>query len=156
MGNSVERVRRCLVGHGLAANIVKFENPARTAREAAAEIGCELDQIVKSMVFADHSGSSVFLFLTPGGRQVSTSMAAQLTGTGLVRAEPALVRRHTGFSIGGVAPVAHPAPVRSFIDHRLLHFAEVWAAAGTPHHVFNINPAELVRVFGAEPAGFSQ
>ena len=156
MGNSVERVRHCLVGRGLAARIVRFENPAKTAWEAAAEIGCELDQIVKSMVFADRSASRVFLFLTPGGRQVSSSLAGRLTGTDLSRADPALVRRQTGFSIGGVAPIAHPVPTRSFIDHVLLQFPDVWAAAGTPHHVFNINPEDLVTVFGAEPAGFSQ
>ena len=156
MSKSVDRVSACLVENGVTASIRFSANPTRTARQAAIEAGCELNQIVKSMVFAGSISGDVFLFLTAGEKRISLLLAEQLAGEPIARADPDMVRRTTGFSIGGVAPIAHATDIRKFIDRNLLNYQEVWAAAGTPNHVFKIDPNDLVTLFGAEPADFAE
>ena len=156
MSKSVDRVRASLDENGVAANIRFSQNPTRTARQAAIEVGCELNQIVKSMVFAGGISGDAFLFLTAGENRISSLQAEQLAGEPIARAGPDMVRRTTGFSIGGVAPIAHATDIRKFLDRSLLNYREVWAAAGTPNHVFKIDPNDLVTVFGAEPADFAE
>lgn len=155
MSKSVARVRAALEAAGLAADITRTPETTRTAAEAAAVAGCMLDQIVKSIVFAGAQSGDVLLFLTAGGNRVDEARAAGLAGEGLVRADAALVRARTGFVIGGVAPVGHTGPVRAFFDPRLDAFDRVWAAAGTPHHIFPIAPADLRRVTGAVAGHFA-
>jgi len=155
MSKSVARVRAALEAAGLAAGIVRTPETTRTAAEAAAVAGCEIDQIVKSIVFAGTDTGDVLLFLTAGGNRVDEDAAALLAGEGLARADAALVRARTGFVIGGVAPLGHLGPVRAFFDPRLDDFATVWAAAGTPHHIFPIAPADLRRVTGAVAGPFA-
>lgn len=153
MSKSLRRVRSALVAAGLPDEVVET-SLARTARDAAEAVGCAVDQIAKSIVFADDAGRLV-LFLTAGGNRVDAAKAAMLVGSVLDKADAALVRKHTGFAIGGVAPIGHMTPIRCWIDPRLLEFECVWAAAGTPHHVFAIAPVELVRLANAEPAHFT-
>jgi prolyl-tRNA editing enzyme YbaK/EbsC (Cys-tRNA(Pro) deacylase) len=127
----------------------------RSAAEAAAAVGCALDQIVKSVVLRGEARGGAFLFLTAGGRMVDIGRAGALAGEPLGRADAAFVRAATGFAIGGVAPVGHPAPVPAWIDRRLFDFAVVWAAAGTPRHVFPASPAEIARAAAAEHGDFT-
>ena len=153
VSKSLKRVRRALSEAGLSDEVV--ETPlARTARDAATAVRCEVDQIAKSIIFADADGVAV-LFLTAGGNQVDQAKAARVAGGPLGKADAALVRSQTGFAIGGVAPVGHLSPIRAWIDPRLLEFDSVWAAAGTPHHVFSINPHVLADMAGAIPADFT-
>ena len=154
MSKSVERVRTCLAASGVSANIHAKVNPTRTAEEAAAEVGCLLNQIVKSMVFAGCKTGTLYLFLVAGGNRISAQLVEELIGEPMERADPNRVRKETGFSIGGVAPIAHRCEIHKFLDKDLLQFAEVWAAAGSPNHVFDINPNDLVAISGAEPADF--
>ena len=95
------------------------------------------------------------LFLTAGGNRVDAAKAAQVAGEPLGKADAALVRAQTGFAIGGVSPVGHLSPIRAWLDPRLAEFELIWAAAGTPHHVFPISPADLERITGAQPADFT-
>ena len=88
-----------------------------------------------------------------GVRPSQVSVVA-LAGEPLAKADAALIRDQTGFAIGGVAPVGHLNPIRAWVDPRLMEFDRVWAAAGTPHHVFALNPADLPRISGAQPADF--
>lgn len=155
MSKSVARVRAALEAAGLAAEIVRTPESTRTAAEAAAVAGCTLDQIVKSIVFAGTRTDEVLLFLTAGGNRVDETAVARLAGEPLVRADAALVRAKTGFAIGGVAPIGHLAPVRCFWDPRLDDFTQVWAAAGTPHHIFPVAPPDLRRVTGATQGAFT-
>ncbi len=155
MSKSVARVRTALEAAGLAADIIRTPESTRTAAEAAAVAGCALDQIVKSIVFAGARTGDVLLFLTAGGNRVDETAAARLAGEPLARADAALVRARTGFVIGGVAPLGHLSPVRCFWDARLDAFPQVWAAAGTPNHIFPIVPADLRRVAGAVPGAFT-
>lgn len=155
MSKSLKRVKAALEAAGVATEIVAAEEDTRTAAQAAAVAGCALDQIVKSIIFRGETSGHVRLFLTAGGNQVSAEKASALAGEPLGRADADLVRAETGFAIGGVSPVGHIAPVTAFLDPRLMEFATVWAAAGTPRHIFSIPPGELHRITGAEIADFT-
>ena len=145
---SLKRVRTALENAGLSPDI-RETRLARTAADAAQAVGCELDQIVKSIVFRGTESGAAILFLTAGGNRVDAAKAAAVAGEPLGKADAALVRAQTGFAIGGVAPVGHLNPIRAFADPRLSAFGEVWAAAGTPHHVFAIAPDRLVALASA-------
>ena len=152
MSKSLARVRRALAEAGLAANVLEMPGETRTAEQAAAAAGCALDQIVKSIVFRGDESGHVRLFLTAGGNRVSAAKASALAGEPLGRADADLVRAETGFAIGGVAPLGHLAPIPTWFDPRLMEFEEVWAAAGTPRHIFAVAPAGLLRATGANLA----
>lgn len=154
MSDSLERVRAALDAAGIAVDIREMPGSTRTAAEAADAVGCALDQIAKSIIFHGMDSGQVLLFLTAGGNRVDPDKAAALAGEPLGRADAALVRARTGFAIGGVAPVGHLTPLRAFLDPRLADFAQVWAAAGTPRHVFAIAPDRLQAVTGAQPGEF--
>ena len=154
MSKSLKRVRAALEDAGLPIDIREV-GAARTAQEAADSVGCALDQIAKSIIFrADLSGEAV-LFLTAGGNAVCPEKATSLAGEPLGKADAALIRAQTGFAIGGVAPVGHLNPIRAWLDARLLAFDTVWAAAGTPRHVFPLNPQALPGLTGAVVADFT-
>jgi prolyl-tRNA editing enzyme YbaK/EbsC (Cys-tRNA(Pro) deacylase) len=153
MSKSMKRVIRALEEAGINTEIVEL-GTARTAQEAADGVGCALDQIAKSIIFAGAESGTALLFLTAGGNQVDADKASALAGEPLAKADAALIRDQTGFAIGGVAPVGHLNPIRAWVDPRLMEFDRVWAAAGTPHHVFALNSADLPRISGAQPADF--
>ena len=150
----MKRVRAALEAAGLDPQI-RETDLARTAADAALAVGCEVDQIAKSIIFKGEQSGEAILFLTAGGNQVDPAKAAEIAGEPLGKADAALVRAQTGFAIGGVSPVGHLTPIRAFLDPRLDSFDVVWAAAGTPHHVFPIAPADLERLTGAQRAGFT-
>jgi prolyl-tRNA editing enzyme YbaK/EbsC (Cys-tRNA(Pro) deacylase) len=140
---SSQRVRDALHAAGVDADI-RVVSEARTAVEAAEVVGCELGAIVKSLVFRDAASGSPVLVLVSGANR------ADEAALGVTRADAAVVREVTGFAIGGVAPVGHPAPLRTLIDRDLLAFAEVWCAGGTPSTLFPIAPDRLVVVTSGE------
>lgn len=153
MSKSLKRVRAALDAAGIDTEIV--ETPlARTAADAAAAIGCEIDQIAKSIIFRGEMSGEAILFLTAGGNQVDTARAAALAGEPLGKADAALVRAQTGFAIGGVSPVGHLNPIRAYADKRLADFDVIWAAAGTPHHVFRCTPLDLLQIASAQLTDF--
>ncbi len=154
MSKSVRRVESALAAAGAGRRILDLGD-CRTAADAAASAGCEIDQIAKSIIFRGEDSGHCLLFLTAGGNRVDPAKAAALAGEALGKADADLVRAETGFAIGGVAPVGHLRPLRSFWDSRLDDFAEIWAAAGTPRHVFAIAPAQLRAITGAEPGDFT-
>lgn len=153
MSKSLARVRAAMAEAGLPGEPVEMLAGTRTAEEAAAAVGCALDQIVKSILFQGASGR-LYLFLTAGGNRVDPALAAALAGEPLGRADGDTVRRVTGFAIGGVAPVGHLEALPVWMDPRLTEFAIVWAAAGTPRHVFAVAPDALVAAAGATVAPF--
>lgn len=155
MSKSLKRVSHALADAGIATDIVEMPDSTRTAAEAAAAVGCALDQIAKSIVFRAEDDGKAVLFVTAGGNQVDPRKASAIAGTALGKADAALIRAQTGFVIGGVAPVGHLNPIRAWFDPRLEAFDTVWAAAGTPRHVFAIPPGVLMRLSGAERADFT-
>ena len=154
MSKSLARVVAALRAGGVQSAPLEMPDETRTAEQAAAAAGCALDQIVKSILFQGESGR-LYLFLTAGGNQVDPARAGALAGEALGRADGKTVREVTGFAIGGVAPVGHLTPLPVWMDPRLMTFAQVWAAAGTPRHVFAIAPEVLQQLTGAEIAAFS-
>ncbi|MEX0340460.1 MAG: YbaK/EbsC family protein [Arenibacterium sp.] len=154
MSKSLKRVRAALEAAGIEPEIRETEL-ARTAEDAAHAIGCAVDQIAKSIVFRGAESGEALLFLTAGSNQVDPARAAACAGEPLGKADAALIRAQTGFAIGGVAPIGHLNPIRAFIDPRLAEFAVIWAAAGTPHHVFPSTAADLIRLTGAKEAAFT-
>ena len=148
---SVVRVTARLAELGAGGQVRTLDDAARTAAQAAAQLGIEVAQIANSLVFA--ADGAPLLVMASGGHRVDTAKVAALVGaTSVDRASPEFVREHTGFAIGGVAPVAHPEPLRTLVDTELERYDEVWAAAGHPHTVFPTTYAELLRITGGQPA----
>lgn len=152
MHPNCEAVQAILTAAGVAGRIRILDAAAATAPAAAALVGVEVGAIANSLVFATAEGEPVLL-LTSGAHRVDTAKAAALLGTsGLSRATPEFVHAATGQRIGGVAPVGHPAPLRTLVDTALERFPQVWAAGGVAHAVFPTTFAELVRLTGGTPA----
>ena len=153
MSKSLKRVARVLLDANINTTPVEMHGETRTAQQAADAVGCAIDQIAKSIVFQGAKGC--VLFVTAGGNQVDASKAALVAGQDLGRADAATVRAQTGFAIGGVSPIGHLNPTPIYFDPRLNAFEQIWAAAGTPRHVFPIAPAQLLRLTGAIEADFT-
>ena len=154
MSKSLKRVTTALRDAGLDVTPLEMGAETRTAQQAADAAGCLLDQIAKSVIFQGAGTGDLILFITAGGRQVDPAKAATLANEPLTRADAAIIRARTGFAIGGVAPVGHLQPIRSFLDRTLLHFDRIWAAAGTPRHIFALAPADLIRISDAQVSDF--
>ena len=146
MKPSVQRVRDALAAADLHPEIVEYAETTKTAQAAAEALGTTVERIVKSLVFL--ADGEPLVVLASGVNRVDTAKLGRELGKRIDRADAAQVRAATGFAIGGVAPVGYPAPVETLIDRDLLQYDVVWAAAGTPNHVFPIAPADLVRVSG--------
>ncbi|MFD9126336.1 YbaK/EbsC family protein [Kitasatospora sp. NPDC059571] len=144
-------VAEALAAAGVAAAIRVLPDSARTAAEAAAALGCEVGAIANSLVFV--CDGAPLLVMTSGAHRVDTDHLAAHLGTGPIeRASAAQVRAATGQAIGGVAPVGHPAPVRTVVDTALADHPVLWAAAGHPHTVFPLTYQELLGVTGGQAA----
>lgn len=150
MSKSIERVRAQAEASGLAIEIVRMAGSTRTAQEAAAECGCSVAQIVKSLIFQGKDSGQLYLFLLSGDRQLDPLKAANVAHETLQRADPRLVRQETGFAIGGVAPIGHRTRPHTYADESLLMHELVWAAAGAPDAVFSARPADLIKAAGAQ------
>jgi prolyl-tRNA editing enzyme YbaK/EbsC (Cys-tRNA(Pro) deacylase) len=142
------RVQDALAERGVHSEIVYLQRAARTSAEAAAAVGCRVDQIAKSLVFRGASSGRPLLVIASGANRVDEARVGGVVGEPLGKADADFVRAHTGFAIGGVAPLAHPAPLTTLIDEHLLKWDRIWAAAGHPHTVFPLTPSELVRITG--------
>ena len=143
-----QRVQDALAALGCDGRLLQLPRPARTAAEAAAAVGCEVGQIVKSLVFALRGRGVPLLVLTSGANRVDESTLANVVGEPLDKADADFVREHTGFAIGGVAPVGHTSALVTLIDEDLMTWKEVWAAGGHPSTVFSLAPRELARITG--------
>lgn len=164
---AVTRVVAALEALGVQGEVRLLNDAARTAQAAADQLGVDVGQIANSLVFVgvpavsdpaagrharDGEPGEPLLVLTSGAHRVDTHKVADLLGLAdLQRATPEIVRAATGFAIGGVAPVGHLVPVRTFVDVALSRYDVVWAAAGHPHTVFPTSYEELVRITGAQP-----
>ena len=153
---SITRFREAWSSRGGQGRIVVLPDSVHTAALAAEALGCEVGAIANSLLFAGSTedGDRIpVLILTSGAHRVDTAKAAALVGTReLRRAKPDFVLAATGQVIGGVAPVGHPAPIRTLVDQDLAGYPQVWAAGGIPHAVFPTTLAELVRLTGGTVA----
>jgi prolyl-tRNA editing enzyme YbaK/EbsC (Cys-tRNA(Pro) deacylase) len=149
-GGSVERVRAALVAAGHADSVQAFPEGTRSAAEAAAAVGCEVAQIAKSIIF--RAGERAVLVIASGANRVDMAKVAAATGFHVKRADGGWVRDVTGFAIGGVAPLGHLSPPVVLVDEDLFGFERVWAAAGSPMHVFATTPEALLGMSGGTRA----
>ena len=152
MSKSVRRVERAAAALGLDVEVRRMGASTRTAEDAARACGCEVGQIVKSLVFRGRGSGALVLLLVSGANRVDAALAAAAAGEPLDRADADEVRARTGFAIGGVAPIGLLEAPRMLFDRDLLGWPVVWAAAGAPDAVFPVAPADLARATGARTA----
>lgn len=145
---SARQVLRALDAAGLACEVRQFPASTRTAKEAAAAIGCGVAQIAKSIVFRAVCSDRAVLVIASGTNRIDEARVAAVLGEPIEKANAAFVRAATGYAIGGVPPIAHAGPLSVFLDRDLLALPAIWAAAGTPNAVFRLLPADLVALTG--------
>ena len=151
----VQRVAKVLQDQGHPHLPVMLDDAARTAQQAADALGIQVGQIAKSIIFRRKADDAAVLVIASGDRRVDEKKVDALVGkTG--RADADFVKAKTGFSIGGVSPVAHAQAPVTLIDRELFRFEEIWAAAGHPHGVFKLRPQDLERLTGAPVADVTQ
>jgi prolyl-tRNA editing enzyme YbaK/EbsC (Cys-tRNA(Pro) deacylase) len=151
----VQRVARALQDKGHPHLPLMLDDAARTAQQAADALGIQVGQIAKSIIFRRKADDAAVLVITSGDRRVDEKKVDALVGkTG--RADAEFVKSKTGFSIGGVSPIAHAEPPVTLIDRELFRFEEIWAAAGHPHGVFKLRPHDLELLTGAPVADVVQ
>ena len=146
-----QRVAQALAERGHPHAPRWLDVPARTSQEAADALGVSVGQIAKSVIFRRKSDDVAVLVVTSGDRRVDEKRVAALTGP-LGRADADFVKARTGFSIGGVAPLAHATPSVTLVDRELFRYTEIWAAAGHPNGVFRLSPDELLALTAAPAA----
>jgi prolyl-tRNA editing enzyme YbaK/EbsC (Cys-tRNA(Pro) deacylase)/predicted Fe-S protein YdhL (DUF1289 family) len=147
----VRRVAEVLLAKGHPHAPLMLDGAARTAQLAADALGVSVGQIAKSIIFRRTTDDAAVLVVTAGDQRVDEKKVTELVGT-LARADAAFVKARTGFSIGGVSPLAHATLCVTLIDQELFRFDEIWAAAGHPHAVFRMSPQDLVALSGAPVA----
>ncbi len=151
----VQRVSQALQAAGHPHLPVMLDGAARTAQEAADGLGVQLGQIAKSVIFKRKEDGAAVLVVTSGDRRVDEKKVSALVGK-IGRADAEFVKAQTGFSIGGVSPVAHLNPPVTLLDQDLWRFEDIWAAAGHPHGVFRLQPDDLKQLTGAPVADVVQ
>ncbi|MGM0560388.1 MAG: YbaK/EbsC family protein [Pseudomonadota bacterium] len=144
------RVQQALAGQGLDCDIRSFPEGTRTAQDAAAAIGCSVDQIAKSLIFRLPESDEALLVVASGVNRVDEGKLERLLGQAVAKADAAFVRERTGYAIGGVPPVGHSQPPRILLDRDLKNHTEIWAAAGTPNAVFRLSPDVLAKLTEAD------
>lgn len=151
MSKSRKRVEAEAKALGLNIEIIETPSGTHTAQMAAGFVGCDVAQIAKSVVM--RQAESVVLFVTSGAHRVDLDKASKLAGA-IDKADAALIREVTGFAIGGVSPLGSLTPIRKFFDQNLLAFDKIYAAAGTPNSLFEIEPSVLQKAIQAEIGDF--
>lgn len=148
LSSSAKRVQQAILERGYQCDVLELPGSTRTAQEAADAVGCNLRQIVKSLVFVTTQSKEPILVLVSGANRVNENHLAELIGQTVVMASSTFVREQTGYAIGGVPPLGHAHALRTFIDSDLIEQQLLWAAAGTPHALFQVTPADLVAMTG--------
>jgi len=148
---AVRQVSAALGAAGATGSVRTLDASARTAQQAADQLGCPVGAVANSLVF-DADGAPLLVLTSGAHRADPARLAAAVGAQRVARATPEFVRQHTGQAIGGVAPLGHPQPLRTLVDTALQAHAQVWAAAGHPHAVFPTTFEELVRITGGSPA----
>jgi len=143
---TARRVQKILDGLGLNQRVREMQQTTRSAKDAAKAVGCEVEQIAKSLVFKGAVSQRAILVIASGANRVNEAILAEAAGEPILKADADFVRTEAGYAIGGVPPVGHPHPLTVFVDEDLLRCPLIWAAAGTPRSVFHMTPQELLRI----------
>lgn len=143
---SAQKIQNLLNELGYAYAVIEHAESTRTAQEAAERAGCELGQIVKSLIFRGKESGKPILVLTSGANRVDEKRIAEYAGEHIIRADADFVRTVTGFAIGGVPPIGHAQPMETYLDEDFLQFQTIWAAAGTPNAIFELKTEDLQKM----------
>ncbi len=146
LSKSAQRVQDALKEHGLTLSVMELPGSTRTALEAAEAVGCQVGQIVKSLIFETQETHRPVLIVTSGANRVNKKVIGEIIEEPIKFASASFVREETGFAIGGVAPTGHKKQPLTYIDEDLLMYGEIWAAAGTPHALFKLTPEQLKQI----------
>ena len=145
---SPQKVQEALKTLGLTSEVLELQVTTRTSTDAAQAVGCQVEQIAKSIVFKGKQSQRPILVIASGPNRVNEKKIEEIISEPLGKADADFVRKHTGFVIGGVPPIGHLEKLEIFIDEDLLKLDEIWAAAGSPNAVFKLAPSELVKMTG--------
>jgi prolyl-tRNA editing enzyme YbaK/EbsC (Cys-tRNA(Pro) deacylase) len=148
LSQSAQKVQDALSELGMSLEVLELPSSTRTAVEAAQAVGCQVGQIVKSLIFKAKRTKRPILVIASGANRVDEKKIEAQIGEPLGKADANFVRQQTGFAIGGVPPLGHSQKIEAFIDRDLLSFHEVWAAAGTPRAVFRLDGQDLTKMTG--------
>jgi prolyl-tRNA editing enzyme YbaK/EbsC (Cys-tRNA(Pro) deacylase) len=146
LSSSAQKVQQALNAIGMQLEVVELPDSTRTSVEAAQAIGCQVGQIAKSIIFQALASQRPIMVIASGPNRVNEKVIETLIGEAIGKADADFVRQRTGFVIVGVPPVGHIEQIETFIDTDLMQYPEIWAAAGTPHAVFRLTPADLLRM----------
>ena len=147
---SAQKIQNLLDSLGYNYTVIEHTESTRTAQEAAQRAGCELGQIVKSLIFKGKESGKPILVLTSGANRVDEKRIREYAGEAIGRADADFVRAVTGFAIGGVPPVGHIQNMDTYIDEDFLGYETVWAAAGTPNAIFELKTSDLQKMTGGK------
>ena len=146
--SSSQKVQDALKALGFSNQVVELQATTRTSAEAAQAVGCGVGQIAKSLIFQGKETNKPILVIASGSNRVNEKRIAEFISEPVGKADADYVRKHTGFAIGGVPPIAHPEKLEIFIDEDLQPYEEIWAAAGSPNAVFKLSPSDLIKMTG--------
>lgn len=146
LNTSVRKVEKALKAHGLECQVLNMKETTRSAQDAANSLGCQVEQIVKSLVFMTKKTKKPILVVASGANRVNTKKIRNLLSEPIKMADPDFVRAKTGFVVGGVPPLGHSNPLETFIDEDLLKYPEIWAAAGSSNTMFKLSPDDLQKI----------
>ncbi len=147
---SAQKIQNLLTELGYAYTVIEHAESTRTAQEAADRAGCELGQIVKSLIFRGRASGKPILVLTSGANRVDENRIAEYAGEPIGRADADFVRTVTGFAIGGVSPIGHAQKMETYLDEDFLQYLTIWAAAGTPNAIFELTTEDLKKMTGGK------
>lgn len=143
---SAQKIQDLLFSLGYKYTVIEHAESTRTAQEAADRAGCELGQIVKSLIFQGKTSGKPILVLTSGANRVDEKRISEYAGESIKRADVDFVRSVTGFAIGGVPPIGHNKTMETYLDEDLQQYPVIWAAAGTPNAIFELTPSDLQKM----------
>jgi Cys-tRNA(Pro) deacylase len=147
---SAQKIQDLLKSLGYSYTVIEQAESTRTAQEAAERAGCELGQIVKSLVFRGKTSGKPILVLTSGANRVDEKSISEYAGESIGRADADFVRAVTGFAIGGIPPIGHSTKMETYLDEDFLQFPVIWAAAGTPNAIFELKTEDLQKMTDAK------
>jgi prolyl-tRNA editing enzyme YbaK/EbsC (Cys-tRNA(Pro) deacylase) len=149
---SAQKIQDQIRSLGYDYTVIEHTHSTRTAQEAADRAGCELGQIVKSLIFKGKDSGKPILILTSGANRVDEQRISEYAGEAIGRADADFVRAVTGFAIGGVPPFGHVQKLETYFDEDFLKYETIWAAAGTPNAIFEVKTADLQKITDAKIA----
>jgi len=155
LSSSAKKVQNALNLGRFQCRVMELDKSTRSAAEAAQAVGCEVRQIVKSLVFKGKTTQKPYLVVASGANRVNEKKLSEIVGEAVKMADADFVRKVTGFVIGGVPPLGHPVPIDTLIDADLLSHPHIWAAAGTPNALFRLTPADLKAMTGGRVASIT-